>query len=65
MDKLKPCPFCGSDAVINEKRYLKWIVECSNMSCPASYMLGANYDTKEEAIESWNRRTRDDAGRSD
>ena len=57
MDELKPCPFCGSNAVINQKRNLyTWIAECSNTNCPASYMLGMDYDTKEEAVEAWNRR---------
>lgn len=54
---LKPCPFCGGEAVINYKQALNtWIVECSNLSCPASYMIGMDYDTEAEAIEAWNRR---------
>lgn len=57
MDNLKPCPFCGSEGVINHKKVLEtWLVECSNGSCPASYMIGYDYDTEEEAIAAWNRR---------
>ena len=57
IDKPKPCPFCGSKAEIEHKRaLLTWIVQCSNTSCPASYMLGMDYDTEKEAIEAWNRR---------
>ena len=57
MEELKRCPFCGGDGVITQKRNLEtWIVECSNPICPASYMIGNDYDTKEEAIEAWNRR---------
>lgn len=57
MNELKPCPFCGSEATINHKVVLEtWIVECSNISCPASYMIGYDYDTEEEAIEAWNKR---------
>lgn len=59
MAELKRCPFCGSKAEIEHKRVLEtWIVQCSNQSCPASYMIGADYDTIEEAIEAWNKRYR-------
>ena len=57
MTDMKPCPFCGSEATIEHKNVLEtWIVECSNTNCPASYMIGNDYDTEEEAIEAWNRR---------
>lgn len=57
MTEIKPCPFCGSEATFRYKEGLDtWIVECSNTSCPASYMIGMDYDTQEEAVEVWNRR---------
>lgn len=57
MEGLKPCPFCGSDGVVSQKKDLEtWIVECSNQRCPASYMIGWDYETEKEAIEAWNRR---------
>lgn len=57
MSDLKPCPFCGSEAVVNYKQALgTWIVECTNSYCPASYMIGMDYDTKLEAVDAWNRR---------
>ena len=57
MAELKPCPFCGCTAIINHKEAIEaWIVECSNNSCPASYMIGNYYDTENEAVEVWNRR---------
>ena len=57
MTELKPCPFCGAKAEVRQKRALNtWIVECSNLLCPASYMIGMDYDTEDEAIEVWNRR---------
>lgn len=60
--ELKPCPFCGAEATLNYKEALEtWIAECSNFSCPASYMIGMDYNTKEEAIGAWNRRTKDEA----
>ena len=60
MSELKPCPFCGSEAILREKKGLgTWIVECLNGRCPASYMIGWDYDTQIEAIEAWNRRVND------
>ena len=57
MTQLKDCPFCGSNGVIEHKRILgTWVVQCSNNSCPASYMIGNDYETKAEAIDVWNRR---------
>ena len=59
--EIKPCPFCGSEGKLHHKRNLgTWIVECSNNSCPASYMIGYDYDTQEEAIAAWNRRNGDE-----
>ena len=61
MSDLKPCPFCGSTGEIEHKRVLDtWIVQCSNQECPASYMIGWDYDTAEDAIEAWNRRVKDE-----
>lgn len=50
-EKLLPCPFCGSKAVIKGK----YAIHCKNTSC----IIGAVamiYRTKELAIEAWNRR---------
>ena len=57
MDELKPCPFCGGDAVIrkDEERIKPFYVRCGNINC--KMVVGTNYfATKEEAIEAWNRR---------
>lgn len=60
--ELKRCPFCGHVAEIEHKRNLEtWIVQCSNQTCPASYMIGWDYETKEEAIEFWNHRVTEGA----
>jgi len=57
MNELKLCPFCGGEAIRNHKKELEtWIVECSNQCCPASYMIGWDYNTEIEAIAAWNRR---------
>ena len=53
---LKPCPFCGGEAVMREwSGGLKYFrVECSNTdSCDCH---GIAYDTKQKAIAAWNRR---------
>ena len=51
-NELKPCPFCGGDAVIEGDTY-QWIV-CNN--CGAETM--GNEDI-EVVIERWNRRAED------
>ena len=59
MSDLKPCPFCGHKAVIintgNHFPKMFYRIVCES-SCT---MQGKLYDTEEEAIEVWNRRTND------
>lgn len=60
MKELKPCPFCGGEAICYDYAPTwatthKWVVECS--ICGANIPL---YKIKEEAIEAWNRRTEHD-----
>ena len=48
--KLKPCPFCGGDAIL----YIDcgyYIAECEN--CEA---MSGEHETAEETIKSWNNR---------
>ena len=60
MSELKPCPFCGSKGVLNQKECVgTWIVECSNQTCFASYMIGWDYDSPLEAVKAWNTRAGD------
>ena len=54
-DKLKPCPFCGSNgAILHEVTDHNHMIMCD---CGAS---GALAESKKEAIEAWNRRTKDE-----
>lgn len=52
MTDLKPCPFCGGKAHIIHEGYWIMYEDCQSES--------GYYETKEEAIEAWNRR--DDNG---
>ena len=62
MEKLKPCPFCGSEADIHERyrkgtanRKMFWI-ECK--TCWVAQYHGdiGGYRTKAKATDAWNRR---------
>ena len=57
-DKLKPCPFCGSEAIIfppQEKDMDTWAAVCQHPECGCNARI-LFCDTKESAIEQWNRR---------
>jgi Lar family restriction alleviation protein len=51
MTELKPCPFCGGKAETYDYYFNEWYIGCVECSCD----LGV-FDTKEEAIEAWNKR---------
>lgn len=58
---LKPCPFCGSEAgvqqdITGKERYH---VVCNDLKCKCSLVAGMPVwrDTIEEATRDWNRRT--------
>lgn len=52
IDFLKPCPFCGRNAVLYASRPSQWIIQCRNLRCRCR--LTAHY--KEEVIKMWNGR---------
>lgn len=52
--KLKPCPFCGGEARFANTDE-NWIA-CVDCGAETTF-----FDTKEEAIEAWNRRANDAA----
>lgn len=54
MSELKPCPFCGGDAVVRPLTISRSFLVCCN-DCPAGMVLP--YDSEAEAIEAWNTRT--------
>lgn len=56
-DKLKNCPFCGSEAGSNQFT----IFGCSTPDCFAYEGSGVDYDDHSIEVEMWNRRVRNDS----
>lgn len=57
MAKLKSCPFCGGEAaVINNEMFAD--VSCVHFNC-RGWADTLMYNSKDEAIEAWNRRAED------
>ena len=61
MEKLKPCPFCGSEAYVTRHIFFgtddTFGVICKNGKC---YTSGWQfYGTEKDAVEAWNRRASD------
>lgn len=56
MIKLKPCPFCGGEAIVemDESWYWEW-----HTYCPQCFTDRGHFNSKYEAIDAWNTR-RDD-----
>lgn len=54
--ELKPCPFCGGDAYIDDDTMGHSVVCCKNIECRAQ---GPFRPTDDEAIAAWNTRASD------
>ncbi len=56
--KIKPCPFCGSNAEIIcfNSEYGTVTIGCTNEKCDIT--MGKGFFSDEEAITHWNRRKR-------
>ena len=57
MNELKKCPFCGGEADCNNAGFIKagnlmWATECLDCGVTTDF-----FDSEQEAIEAWNRRT--------
>lgn len=55
-DKLKSCPFCEGEAWLQRVEYPDGDVWYNPQCSECNAMWGENYETKEEAIEVWNKR---------
>lgn len=53
IEKLKPCPFCGSGAKLVKTQLDEYKIFCLNDRCDASYGWCVN---QKRAVEGWNRR---------
>ena len=74
MNKLKPCPFCGGEAIL--KNYGRgtggYMISCKNWTRKRCGVLmtayaqkahdakGIHKEIKQEVIQAWNRRTKDE-----
>lgn len=64
IQELKPCPFCGSKAELQNEDYMseevhrkRFIVICKNENCRVSV---SGFNTREHAINYWNTRKQED-----
>ena len=56
MEKLKPCPFCGSEAETEFNVVFGYQAICTNEDCFMNETLMHDMATEQDAIETWNRR---------
>lgn len=56
MTELKPCPFCGGEALTTYNTKFGFQVFCSNEKCFMNTIIMTSFDTEEQVIEAWNRR---------
>ena len=54
--ELKPCPFCGSEAVETYNMSYLFQIYCSNDECILNELIMTGMQTEEEAAEVWNKR---------
>lgn len=57
MQKLKPCPFCGGEACIQEHVFIGYTSTYGVVCLDCCAEIRQFFYTTEEAIEAWNRRT--------
>ncbi len=67
-EELKPCPFCGTIPILGAYKPPLLRPSCNHLYCVVCYECdmmfgwdvdyGGRFDTEEQAIEAWNRRTR-------
>jgi hypothetical protein len=56
VERLLPCPFCGSEPLIEDGcNDRPWVVQCMNKDCSAQPFMD-HADTKRQAVRTWNTR---------
>ena len=56
-ERLRPCPFCGSEDVTSEFHFSEMIVRCPRCECRCSFEVDVRkYGRRENAIKRWNSR---------
>lgn len=60
MEKLKPCPFCGSEARVQTAAMFRncYSIVCMNTKCGAHVFFYGAEATKNMTAKHWNRRER-------
>lgn len=57
MEELKPCPFCGGEAILLEDwKDGNFIVGCANNDCIVRLSGIPSFDNAEQAVKAWNTR---------
>ena len=68
--KIRSCPFCGSEAILESGSHSlnggetwkpEYNIICSNHNCICHPDCPKTFNTKEEAIEAWNRRVNNES----
>ena len=54
--ELKPCPFCGGEAITLKNTFRQYGVGCNDNDCEVEPGIAPIFDYESEAIEAWNRR---------
>ena len=62
---MKPCPFCGVvpwgiQHHAPEWEPVQYYINCENNKCPVEDVRSGWFKSKEEAVEAWNRRVKDE-----
>ena len=53
--ELKPCPFCGGEALVKRNFYGNYYIACNNENC-LCVVFTIVFTRKSEAVNAWNRR---------
>ena len=62
--KLKPCPFCGGEAVLKRDRIGLYCVKCTNCKCMTTFQFDfgeGEEASKKKAAKIWNRRAENES----